>query len=370
MISIVTTNACNLRCEYCFEHNKINRNITFETIKKFIDYVSDNTKRWNYGRPFAVAFLGGEPLLNLNIIEETMKYIQIKNILVNSNIELLSGGATTNIVAATRKEFKDFYKKYPFFELYGSMDGCPSSHDASRRHADGTGSAAEILKDWAWVAESLKSINFVLTRKNIHLFAESMIFLNSFFKKKVLLLLENEGLIFDENWLEVYLQQIEILKQWHKDTKIQNTLALPSTEYGPCTMCDDLELAIHPSGDITPCWTLGDIEELSLGNINHPETLKVDNYRPCQVAEKYRKKLEGLNGYRCLSRTIFGLRQLERERKKLNPKVFNAILGGLGDLCRFLNELGLNKIGQSYAKALELEAALMINNASALKVGD
>jgi sulfatase maturation enzyme AslB (radical SAM superfamily) len=110
MISIITTNACNLRCEYCFEHNKVNKNITFETVKKFIDYVADNTKKWNYGRPFAVSFLGGEPLLNLSIIEKTMRYIQIKKMLVNSDIELLSGGATTNIAAATRKEFKDFYK--------------------------------------------------------------------------------------------------------------------------------------------------------------------------------------------------------------------------------------------------------------------
>jgi uncharacterized protein len=370
MVSIVTTNACNLRCEYCFEHSKVNRNITFETIKKFIDYVSDNTKKWNYGRPFVVSFLGGEPLLNLNIIEETMKYIQVKKMLVNSSIDLPSGGATTNIVAATRKEFKDFYKKYPFFELYGSMDGCPSSHDGSRRHSDGTGSAAEILKDWTWVVKNVKSINFVLTRKNIHLFAKSMIFLNSFYKKKVLLLFENEGLAFDEKWLKVFLEQIENLKQWHKDTKIQNTLALPSTKFGSCTMCDDLELAIHPSGDITPCWTLGDIKELSLGNIHHPETLKIDNYRPCQVAEKYRKKLEGLHGHRCLSRTIYGLKQLEQEEKELNPTVFNAILDGLGNLCKFLNELSLNQIGQSYAKALEQDKALEINNATTLRIKD
>jgi sulfatase maturation enzyme AslB (radical SAM superfamily) len=248
MITIVVTNSCNLRCKYCFENKKSNQNITFETVKKFIDYVSDNTKKWNYGRPFSVAFLGGEPLLNLNIIEDTMKYIQIKKITDNSCAELPSGGATTNIVAATRTEFKDFYKKYPFFELHGSMDGCPSSHDASRIHADGTGSAAEILKDWAWVVENFKSINFVLTRKNVHLFAKSMIFLNSFFKKKVLLLLENEGLAFDETWLKVFLKQIKVLKQWHNDTNVQNTLALSSTKFGPCTMCDDLELAIHPSG--------------------------------------------------------------------------------------------------------------------------
>jgi uncharacterized protein len=108
MISIVTTNTCNLRCECCFEHNKVNKNITFKTVKKFIDYISDNIEKWDYERPFSVAFLGGEPLLNLDIIEETMKYIQVKILLVNSNVELLSGGATTNIVTATRKEIPSF----------------------------------------------------------------------------------------------------------------------------------------------------------------------------------------------------------------------------------------------------------------------
>jgi radical SAM protein with 4Fe4S-binding SPASM domain len=241
------------------------------------------------------------------------------------------------------------------------MDGCPQSHDASRRYADGTGSAAEILKDWSWVVENVKSINFVLTEKNVYLFSKSMIFLNSFYKKKILLLLENEGLAFDEQWLKTYLEQIEIIKQWHKNTKIQNTLALGWTEFGPCTMCEDLELAIHPSGDITPCWTLGDVEEFSLGNINFPETLKVDTYRPCQVTEKYREKLEGFHGRRCLSRTVYGLKQLEREGKILKPKVFNAILDGLGDLCKFLNELGLNEIGQNYNKAIEEERRRHIN---------
>jgi uncharacterized protein len=369
MISIITTNACNLRCEYCFEHKKANKNISFETVKKFIDYVVDNTKKWNYGRPFSVSFLGGEPLLNLGIIEDTMKYIQVKQLIENLCFEILCGGATTNIVAATRPEFKEFYKKYPNFELYGSLDGGPASHDSSRKHPDGTGSSAEILKDWDWVQEHVRSINFVLTRKNVHLFAKSMIFLNSYYKKKVLLLLENEGLAFDEEWLKVYLDQIEILKQWHKKTMVQNTLALSSTKFGACTMCDDLELAIHPSGDITPCWTLGDLEDFSLGNINEPETLKVDNYRPCNVAEEYRTKLKDLHGHRCLSRTIFGLKQLEKEGKEITPKVFNAILDGLGDLAKFLNELGLNIIGNEYRRALNEESStLTANNATNLRI--
>jgi hypothetical protein len=125
------------------------------------------------------------------------------------------------------------------------------------------------------------------------------------------------------------------------------------------------------SGDITPCWTLGDVKELSLGNIHHPETLKIDSYRPCQVAEKYRNKVKDLHGHRCLSRTVYGLEQLEREGKELNPKVFNATLDGLGDLCKFLNGLGLNEIGQNYAKVLEQETkTLVVNNATNLRIKD
>ena len=369
MISVLTTNACNLRCKYCFEHDKNGSNVSFATVKKFIDYVVDNTPKWNYGRPLVVGFLGGEPLLNLDVIEDTMRYVQVKKMLIYGRVEELQGGATTNIVAANSQAFRDFYKKYPGFELYGSLDGCPKSHDSSRRYHDGTGSSAEILKDWEWVRENVKSVNIVMTPTNVHFFKDSMVFLDLYFEKKVLILFENEGLGFDQAFLNTFRSQIEELKAWHVETNVQNALALGSTSFGPCTVCDDLELAIHPSGDITPCWTLGNLEDFSLGNINDPETLKVDGYRPCQVAEKYREKLKGFHGHRCLSRVVYGLSQLEKEGKELNADVFNALLDCLGDLASFLNGLGLNEMGQNYAKAIAEETATLTkNNSTALRV--
>lgn len=80
------TDACNLRCRYCAYgdlyygyDNRSTKNLTFELCKTTIDYLA---AIWKKGTPSSqcphtyVSFYGGEPLLNMPLIEQITNYMQ------------------------------------------------------------------------------------------------------------------------------------------------------------------------------------------------------------------------------------------------------------------------------------------------------
>jgi len=68
-ILLVITNKCNLSCEYCYMSNEPNY-MDFNLTKKIIDNTDDNSN---------IEFFGGEPLLNADVVEQTLDYIKQQN---------------------------------------------------------------------------------------------------------------------------------------------------------------------------------------------------------------------------------------------------------------------------------------------------
>jgi len=80
------TDACNLRCKYCgyaelYEGYDKRENLffPFDKAKKIIDYLhllwKENTAT-NVCKPISISFYGGEPLLNMQFIEQVIDYIE------------------------------------------------------------------------------------------------------------------------------------------------------------------------------------------------------------------------------------------------------------------------------------------------------
>ena len=63
--TVFTTTACNARCFYCFERGWEPRTMTPETADKAADYML----RHSAGGPFQIDWFGGEPLVNLRVID-------------------------------------------------------------------------------------------------------------------------------------------------------------------------------------------------------------------------------------------------------------------------------------------------------------
>lgn len=79
-VTFQITDDCNLRCSYCYEHHKCNGAMTLETGKKAVDYLlnlyeSDDSDFINkHTRGIILDFIGGEPLLEAELIEQICDY--------------------------------------------------------------------------------------------------------------------------------------------------------------------------------------------------------------------------------------------------------------------------------------------------------
>lgn len=123
---IEVTDKCNLKCKYCgygeFYSNYDQRetcNQTFENVKMLVDYLA---KLWysdynvSHNNTVIIGFYGGEPLMNIKLIKQTIAYIeslQIKNLKFSYNM-------TTNAVLLDR--YMDFLIEKNFSILI-SLDG-------------------------------------------------------------------------------------------------------------------------------------------------------------------------------------------------------------------------------------------------------
>ena len=132
LILQVTQN-CNLRCKYCVYsgsysnrvHN--NKRMDISTALRAVDFFVEHSTMTNFAN---ISFYGGEPLLEMNLIEKTVEYCEqvLKGKEIRYNI--------TSNATLLNKEFVAFLQKYNF-ALNISLDGPRNIQNHSRVFADG-----------------------------------------------------------------------------------------------------------------------------------------------------------------------------------------------------------------------------------------
>ena len=79
-VTFQVTDACNLCCTYCYQINKGHHKMPIEVAQKFIDMLlenDENTQQYLDTRccdAVILDFIGGEPLLEVGLIDEIMEY--------------------------------------------------------------------------------------------------------------------------------------------------------------------------------------------------------------------------------------------------------------------------------------------------------
>ncbi len=142
-ITFEVTQKCNLRCDYCiyqddnhkFRDFSQHENMSFEIVKKVIDYSKDKMKD-----EFYITFYGGEPLLNFSLIKQCVEYVKSLNC---SNTIMYS--LTTNLTLMT-KEIAEYFASVPNFTVVCSIDGNQQLHDEHRKGIDGKGSFEHVME--------------------------------------------------------------------------------------------------------------------------------------------------------------------------------------------------------------------------------
>jgi radical SAM peptide maturase (CXXX-repeat target family) len=147
-VTFQVTDDCNLRCTYCYQINKGKRKMPFEVAKRFIDiliedsYKDDTFVSLKTTPGVVVEFICGEPLLEIELIEQIYDYFRWKVISENhpwANNHIIS--MISNGVEYFNPKVQAFLEKHKEHTSFGiSLDGCKPLHDMCRVFPDGLGS--------------------------------------------------------------------------------------------------------------------------------------------------------------------------------------------------------------------------------------
>ena len=125
-IILVITEACNLNCIYCFEHSKSSSSMDFRTAKKIIDFEFSNNNWDNY----EIQLMGGEPLLNFELIQELDHYIFDVCGQNNARIFIVTNGT---LMDENKQKWFASRKHRVICGL--SIDGIRTAHNKSRSNS-------------------------------------------------------------------------------------------------------------------------------------------------------------------------------------------------------------------------------------------
>lgn len=141
-VSLAVAQKCNLGCNYCYasggDFGQVAKTMSIDVAKQTVDRVLENA---NEGDRCNFAYMGGEPLINRQLVREITEYAlkqaAQKDVLATFSI-------TTN---GTMLTSDDAY----FFEEHGfavtiSLDGVQEDHDLLRPLRSGKGSYSRIVE--------------------------------------------------------------------------------------------------------------------------------------------------------------------------------------------------------------------------------
>lgn len=280
-IFLNVSNDCNLRCVYCYgdggTYGYENDVMTLEMAKNNIDYWIKylNNKSGTY---IPVIFFGGEPLMNVEVIEFAAYYI---------NEELKKRGQyplyslTTNGTILNDKIVK-ILKRYGF-NVTVSIDGNKKIHDANRPHVSGRGTFDLTIRN-------LKELNkrgidnqvrMTITKDTVPSMLESIndlwgLGVSSIYFDIVVADNEKENLSFDDlNILKLQLEKLLKITEENlllgKENVVGNFIDIGSLIYNNikvkmCSYNSRRGLLVGTKGDFFRCHRLYGDEDFIIGN--------------------------------------------------------------------------------------------------------
>lgn len=140
---MVITLRCNQRCEYCqvacAEENASEFDMSPQTAKKAVDIILQAP-----AKTIKIEFQGGEPLLNWDVIQETVHYAKEAAARLSKDVGFV---ICTNLTLITGRQLE--FCKEQGIEISTSLDGPANIHDACRVARAGGGTHALFMEKLA-----------------------------------------------------------------------------------------------------------------------------------------------------------------------------------------------------------------------------
>lgn len=193
------TDQCNLRCKYCYE-NKKNSEISFENIKKLINYIVRQKDEY-----VQLYFYGGEPLIKKQMIKDTIDYVKKQKCKIKFSYAITTNGTLLD------DDFIKYMKQNDFKIVAYSFDGDEKVQNLNRVTVDGKGTFEIVQKNAIKMISEFKSVvaMVVVTKNNLKYLGESVRYLYNIGFKRINLLFD-----YTQNWEDEDLPEIK--KQYSK----------------------------------------------------------------------------------------------------------------------------------------------------------
>ena len=271
-ITFQVTEDCCLQCSYCYQGNKTKNKMNFETAKKFIDDIFQNKDNENAFISIhstcgiIIEFIGGEPLLEVDLIEQIIDYFELK---FNEYPDLLwsihhSYFMTSNGVLYFDKKVQHLLKKYKeLLHITITVDGCKESHDMCRVFSNGEGSydiAFSAAKD-ALTKFGINETKITLSPNNIsYLFDSVTTMITEGFSHISANFIHEEGWTFND--AQICYNELIKIGNWIIENNLYNhcyfslldyTQVLPKDEIKNWCGSNNSMIAINYKGELFPC---------------------------------------------------------------------------------------------------------------------
>lgn len=153
-VTFKVTEDCNLKCTYCYQTHKTPNRMSFETAKKFADYLLDAAESDNeyinkeVSPGVIIEFIGGEPFLEIDLIERICDYMENQMILRQHPwLEYHRYSVCTNGINYFSPKVQKFINRYQsLLSLNITLDGNKQIHDACRVFPDGSPSYDIVIE--------------------------------------------------------------------------------------------------------------------------------------------------------------------------------------------------------------------------------
>lgn len=149
-ITFIVTKDCQLACKYCYLVGKnTSERMSFETASCAVDYILDHKD--DFVEDSVVwEFIGGEPFLEIDLIDKISDYIKVEMYKRNHPwFDSYRFNFSTNGVNYHEKKVQDYIRKnHAHLSIGITIDGNEIKHDLNRVYkSSGKGSYADVVKN-------------------------------------------------------------------------------------------------------------------------------------------------------------------------------------------------------------------------------
>ena len=283
-ITFIVTENCQLRCRYCYVVGKNAHNrMSFDTAKTAVEFFL----KQQFPEPAVVLeFIGGEPLLEIELIRNITDYFKRRAYELNHKwFSQYRLQMTTNGLAYSTPRVQAFIEDNRYHtNISLTIDGTPVKHNINRVFPDGSGSYDKVVANVPlWVSQFPESSTKVtISSDDLPYLSESVLHLWSLGIRNL-----NVSTVFEDVWLPTDPQRYEeqlvsladhILKNDlyvdHRCSLFDRLVGKPHDYLDNRNFCGtgSKMTAIGPDGTLYPCirfapMSLSQRKARSVGNI-------------------------------------------------------------------------------------------------------